>query len=152
MTLLPVPAAVAGPLADLATAKAREDITGRGWKSSGALQPVAEDGAAGIRSTARHLIHQNRGIRPFLMHWVEGRRVPLSCKQGDGPHVRTGSSVGKPGYVDIPHVGKVWRDQRWRHPGLDPKMFMEKAITASVKESRDTIQKQMLSIIGGDRS
>lgn len=150
---LPAPASIAGPLADLAAKKAREDITGRGWQSSGALQPVFADGEVGIRSTMKHLIHQNQGFGPFVMWWVRDRKVPLGCKQGDGPHFRTGVGVGTPGYVDIPHVGKVWRDVRWQHPGLKPKRFLEKSIAGAVRESRDTIQQQLLAILsGGDPS
>ena len=87
------------------------------------------------------------------MWWVKNRTVPLACKQGDGPHFRFGNpdSVGKPGYVDIPHRGKVFRQQRWRHPGLQPKRFMERAITRAIKDSRMEIRKTVMSSLKGEQ-
>ena len=103
---------------------------GRGWRTSGAIQPFPGEGQVGLRTTVKYLMFQNEGIRPFIMWWVEGRAMPLGCKQGDGPHIRTGKGAGQPGYVDIPHVGRTWRDQKWRHPGLKPKRFMQSSISA----------------------
>lgn len=75
--------------------------------------------------------------------------LPLACKQGDGPHFRNGKGVGTPGWVDIPHKGKVFRQQRWRHPGLKPKQFMEKSITQALKDSRMDIQATIMTSLRG---
>jgi hypothetical protein len=149
MTRVPIPADLAQQIADLAAQKSRENLRGRGWKSSGALQPYADSGQVGISSTVNYLLIQNRGFSPFVMWWVKNRTLPLACKQGDGPHFRNGSKVGTPGYVDIPHRGKVWRDVRWRHPGLKPKRFMEQAITAAIRESKPQIRKAVMDSLRG---
>jgi hypothetical protein len=153
MTRVPVPPELAQSIADLAARKAREGLRGKGWKSSGALQPYSEPGRVGISSTVNHLLIQNRGFKPFVMWWVRNRTVPLACKQGDGPHIRFGNpeSVGTPGVVDIPHRGKVFRPQRWRHPGLKPKRFMETAITRAVKDSRMDIREAVMNSLKGGR-
>ena len=149
MTLVPAPVALTQQIADQATRNARENLRGRGWKSSGALKPYADDGAVGISSTVNYLLIQNKGFSPFVMWWVKNRTLPLGCKMGDGPHFRNGKNVGTPGYVDIPHKGRVFRQQRWRHPGLQPKRFMEKAITQAVKDSRMDIQRAAMNTLRG---
>jgi hypothetical protein len=95
-------------------------------------------------------MYQNEGIRPFIMHWVEGRTIPLSCNQGDGPHIRTGKGAGTPGWVDIPHKGRTWRAQKWRHPGLRPKHFMQSSLTQATRESRPAIKDYLMKIISGE--
>jgi hypothetical protein len=151
VTRIPAPVDLTQLIANKASQKAREDLRGRGWKSSGALQPYADTGAVGISSTVNYLLIQNRGFSPFVMWWVKNRTLPLACKQGDGPHFRNGSGVGTPGWVDIPHKGKVWRQQRWRHPGLKPKKFMETAITRAIKDSRPEIRKSVMQSLRGDQ-
>jgi len=150
MTRVPIPAELAAPICDRAAQLCREDVMGRGWRTSGAIQPFPDTGQVGLRTTVRYLMFQNEGIRPFIMWWVEGRVIPLSCKQGDGPHIRTGKGPGTPGYVDIPHQGRVWRDQKWRHPGLKPKRFMQSSITQAVRESRPQIQQYLMRVISGE--
>jgi hypothetical protein len=147
--LVPAPAQLCQALAQDAARKARQDIKGRGWKSSGALQPTYAQGEVGIRSTMKHLLYQNSGVKSFLMYWVEGRSVPMSCKQGDGPHFVRGKDVGKPGYVNIPHRGRVWRDQKWKYPGLKPKRFIESAITQAIKENKQMIRGEIMDSIMG---
>lgn len=150
MTRVPLPMELATAISDRATQLCREDIMGRGWQSSGAIQPFPAEGQVGLRSTVRHLIFQNEGIKPFIMWWVEGRVLPLGCKQGDGPHFRRGKDPGKPGSVDIPHVGQRWRDQKWRHPGLKPKRFMQNSINQAVQEQRPQIKAYLIRILSGE--
>ena len=148
---LPLPENICERLSMKAVQYAREDVASRGWsnRAMGALNPMPGKGLVGIKTTAKFAMYQNQGIRPFLMTWVEDKTIPLGCKQGDGPHFRRGSGVGKPGYVDIPHKGRVWRDQKWRHPGLKPKRFMEDAIMRAIKEDKDAIQKELMEALKG---
>lgn len=138
-------------IARKAVQKAREDMRKRSWVSTGALQPFAEKGQVGISSTMKHLLIQNRGFAPFVMYWVEGRMVPIKDKQTGQTRRIKGRDPGKPGYVYIPGKGKIWRDQKWRHPGLKPKRFLEQAITSAIKESRRDIQDAAMSILRGDQ-
>ena len=149
MERLPVPGYIANKIAQDAVVRARTDVIGRGWRSSGALQPVSADGEVGIASTVKHLLYQNAGVRSFLMYWVQGRIIPMGCKQGDGPHFRKGKEFGMPGYVDIPHRGKVWRDQKWKYPGLKPKRFLETAISGAIKDNHGFIKAEIGAIISG---
>lgn len=152
MTLVPAPYQLCSTLSQLATQRARQDVAGRGWRSSGALQPMPGQGEVAIRSTMKHLLYQNSGVKSFLMYWVEGRTIPMSCKQGDGPHfvrARPGT-VGTPGYVNIPHRGRVWRDQRWKYPGLKPKRFIEDAIASTIRDNRPLIQRSVIKAISGE--
>ena len=152
MTRVPAPIGLADMIARKAVQNARQDLRGRGWKSSGALQPFSDSGKVGISSTLNYLLKQNSGFPEFVMWWVKNRTVPLACKVGDGPHFRFGNpdAVGQPGYVDIPHKGRVWRQKRWQHPGLKPKRFMEKAITQAINDSRSDIQKSVMSNLRGE--
>jgi hypothetical protein len=150
MARVAAPANIADVIARKAVQNAREDLRGRGWKSSGALQPYSADGAVGISSTLNYLLKQNSGFGPFVMWWVKNRTVPLACKFGDGPHFRSGNTVGTAGYVNIPHKGRVFKPIRWRHPGLQPKRFMEKAISQAIKDSRADIRKSVMSGLKGE--
>lgn len=151
ITRLAAPQSVADLISDRAVRNAREDVRSRGWKSSGALQPYAQPGEVGISTTVKYLMFQNVGVSPYIMWWVKDRVVPLGCKQGDGPHLRSGRTVGTPGYVNIPHVGKRWRDQRWKYPGLKPKRFLESAIQRAIKDSHDDVRKELAAVIRGPR-
>lgn len=150
MARVGLPADISDQIARKATQLAREDLRGRGWKSSGALQPYSTVGRVGISSTLQYLLKQNSGFGPFVMWWVKNRTVPLSCSVGDGPHFRNGKNVGTAGYVNIPHKGRVFRPIRWRHPGLKPKRFMEKAISNAIKDSRQDIRKSVMSGLKGE--
>lgn len=151
MVRLGAPVELNRVIARKAVQNARENIRGRGWKSSGALQPYSDAGEVGIRSTMKHLIIQNRGFSPFIMWWVEGRQVPIMDKTTGQVHKVKGRDPGKPGYVNIPGKGKVWRDQKWRHPGLPPKRFLEKAITQAIKDSKRDIQGAAMDILRGNK-
>ena len=152
MTRVPAPVSLTTVIAQKAVQNARQDFRGRGWKSSGALGPVAKVGKAGISSTVNYLLIQNKGFGPFVMWWVKNRTVPMACKQGDGPHFRFGNpdSVGTAGYVNIPHKGRVFRPIRWRHPGLQPKRFMEKSIYQALKDSRTEIRDTLMASLKGE--
>lgn len=147
---LAAPAALNRVIARRAVQNARQYMYGRGWMSTGALQPYADDGKVGITSTAKHLLIQNRGFSPFVMWWVEGRMVPIKDKTTGQTRLIKGREPGKPGYVYIPGRGRVWRDQKWRHPGIKPQRFMEKAIADAIKESRRDILGAAMSILRGD--
>lgn len=153
MTRLPLPQALTLKISQDAVRNARNQMKGFGWsdKSLQALQAKPGEGLAGIRTSQKYIMYQERGIKPFLMWWVNGRTVGLGCKQGDGPHFRRGGHVGEPGYVDIPHVGKVWRDQRWKHPGLAPKNFMRDGLTQAIEENRPMIQQWVNSLLRGGK-
>lgn len=150
---IPLPQHLALKISNDAVKYAREEMKGYGWSDRAlqALQPMPGEGVVGIKTTLKYLMYQEKGIQPFLMHWVEGRTVSMSCKQGDGPHFRRGGHgvVGTPGYVDIPHVGRVWRDQRWRHPGLKGRGFMQKGLQQAIKANQPAIQAYAKSIIHG---
>ncbi len=148
---VPLPESICQRVSMKAVQFAREDIATRGWsnRSMGALSPYSGQGLVGIQTSVKYLMRQNEGISPFLMHWVEGKIIPMGCSQGDGPHFRRGKDVGKPGYVDIPHRGKVWRDQKWRHPGLKPKNFMQDAISRAISEERESIRQEIMEALKG---
>lgn len=150
---IPLPENICQRLSMKAVQYAREDVVNRGWsnRSMGALTDMSRKGLVGIKTSAKYLMRQEEGFDPFLMHWVEGRTIPLDCKQGDGPHIRRGVKgvVGTPGYVTIPHRGRVWRDQRWRHPGLKPKNFMRDAILRAINEEQDSIRQELMEALKG---
>ncbi len=137
-------------IARRAVQRARENMRTRQWVSTGALQPYADSGQVGITSTMAHLIYQNRGFEPFVMWWVEGRMVPIKDKVTGQTRRIKGREPGKPGYVYIPGRGKVWRDQKWKHPGLKPKRFLEASIQQAIKESRRDIQAAAMDILRGN--
>lgn len=153
MTLVPAPANICAMISTRAAQLATERIKGYGWsnKSITALSAFPDEGQVGIKTSVKYLMRQEEGFGPFLMWWVQDRTLPMGCAQGDGPHFRRGSRVGESGYVDIPHKGRVWREQRWRHPGLQPKNFMKDSILGAIKEMRPQIQTQVMKSLKGGR-
>jgi hypothetical protein len=146
---IPLPASTAKRIADRAVQNARQNVASRGWKSANGLSPLSSEGRVGIQTSVRYLMYQESGIKPFVMFWVAGKTVPLGCKQGDGPHIRKGVAPGTPGWVNIPHKGRVWRDQRWRHPGLQPKNFMHDAIKSAIADERSNIRADIMAALHG---
>ena len=147
---VPIPKHLAQKISNDAVANARNNMGQWGWseKSLQALQPMPGEGVVGIKTTLKYLMFQERGIKPFLMHWVNGRTIPMGCAQGDGPHFRRGGHVGEPGMVSIPHVGQVWREQRWRHPGLKARNFMAEGLQQAIAENQPAIQAWVRGLLG----
>ncbi len=143
MAPVPVPNAIAAKIADRAVQIARQDLQRRQWKSADQLNPISQDGKVGISTTAKHLMYQNRGTKPRVMHELEGKVIPM--KTG----FRTARGVGQPGWVNIPNRGRVWREQKWRHPGIKPQRFMENAINQAMREFRPQISNMMLQVLMG---
>ena len=154
MALVPAPVNICTMISSRAAQLATERIKGYGWssKSLNALTAFPGEGQVGIKTSVRYLMAQEQGVKPFLMWWVQDRTLPMSCKGGDGPHFRRGSNVGQAGFVEIPHKGRVWRDQRWRFPGLEPKDFMKESITQAIQEMRPQVQEQVMRSLNGGRS
>jgi hypothetical protein len=153
MTLVPAPMNICSTISTRAAQMATEQIKGYGWsnKSLTALTAYPDEGWVGIRTSVKYLMRQEQGVKPFLMWWVQDRTLPMACGQGDGPHFRRGSHVGEPGMVNIPHKGQVWREQRWRYPGLEPKNFMKDSILRAIKEMRPQIQNQVMHSLKGGK-
>jgi len=152
MSRIPIPLSVSRQISELAVRRARESMQRRNWsqRAQGALQPSADIGKVGIRTTVNYLMFQEKGFGPFLMTSLEGKTVPIK-----GRFYRV-KGVGLPGmgYQDRkydPVRGPVWRAQRWRHPGIRPERFMQNAISRAILESRATLLDQVMhALSGGD--
>lgn len=153
MAKIPIPLALTTQISNEAVRYAREEMGGYGWSSRSidAIRAYPGEGLVGIKTSERYLMHQERGTQPYLMTWVQGRTIPMGCKQGDGPHFRRGANVGTPGFVNIPHKGKVWRDQRWRHPGIQGKHFLQNGLQRAIEENQPAIAAWARQIVGGGR-
>lgn len=145
----PLPIEVTQAISDKAVMKARSDMRARGWKSMSAINPFAAEGQVGLRTTLRYLMYQDRGTKARVMWELEGKRIPIT--DASGTHIITAKGVGQPGFVTLPGGVKQWRDQKWRHPGIKPKYFLENAISSSIKESQGLIQQSMMKILTGEQ-
>jgi hypothetical protein len=148
---VPIPKHLAQKISNDAVTNARNQMKGYGWsdRSLQALQPMPSEGVVGIQTSLKYLMHQERGTRAFLMWWVNGRTIPMACKQGDGPHFRRGGHVGEPGMVDIPHVGQVFRQERWKHPGVKARNFMADGLQQAITDNEPTIKQWVRGLLGG---
>ncbi|WP_267716798.1 hypothetical protein [Streptomyces sp. CoH17] len=90
------------------------------------------------------LMYQEYGTKPYLMTSLEGKTVKIGQRF---VHVK---GVGQPGYVTLPGGVKVYRQQKWRHPGLKPRHFMRDSITQAVEEHKEEIDKFVKQILGGN--
>lgn len=151
MTQIPIPLVVSQRISDLAARRAREGLQRRSWsrESQDSLVAAPAEGQVGIRTTRKHLMYQNKGIQPFLMTALEGKTVPIKGK------LFRVKGVGLPGmgYQDRkrnPVKGPVWREQRWRHPGIRPERFLENAISQAILESKPNLQQEVMRVLRGE--
>lgn len=111
----------------------------RGWKGTRRIKPSLNREWPGIDlNVAGHLLFQERGTKPFVMWWAEGRVVPIKNT------FRMAKGVGQPGWVNIDGK-RIWRDQKWRHPGIKPTQFMEKAIKQAIEENKYLLVREALA-------
>lgn len=124
-------------------ARVREYGDRRGWKGTRYLEPVVAKGTVGIKIGRKYsyLKIQNDGFGPFVMSSLEGKFVPM--KSGG----RVARGVGQPGWVTLPGGVRVFRQQKWRHPGIKPTHFLEEAIEFGIKKNKQDLQKWMMVII-----
>lgn len=138
-------------IAEEAARNCRTEMQKMGWSaaSTGSIKPVFGDGVVGLESNLGYVNIQNRGWKPFLMHWVEGRTVPIKDKGTGQTNFVRGGQVGQPGWVTLPGGVRKWRDQKWRNPGSKPKNFMEKALNKAIKKHRPRLLKRIKDALMG---
>lgn len=137
---VPLPERITRRISDDAMRMAQTNLRQRGWRSSGDVHAKAEEGGVGLRVAVRYLMYQSGGTRPYLMKALEGRVINI-----DGNFV-TVRNVGSPGYVRLPGGVRKWRDQRWRHPGLQPQRFLEQSIVMAIEQAKPQIKAEMMNI------
>lgn len=145
--IIPFPPEVTSKIAYRAVQLARAHGTEKRWNSTGGILPVWGNGYAGIRIAQKYsyLKYVDRGTKPFLMTALEGKTVFF-----DGSFHKV-QGVGQPGWVTLPGGVKVFRDQKWRHPGIKPQNFIRGSIQQAVREHREELIKSMMSVKNSPR-
>lgn len=126
--------------------RAREYGDRRGWKGTRYLEPAIGKGQVGIKVTRQYLLYQNYGTKPRVMYELEGKFVPM---KGGG---RRAKGVGQPGWVVLPGGTRVFRQQKWRHPGIKPTHFLEEAIQFAIKKDKQDLNKWLMAIVDPNRA
>lgn len=144
----PLPRSLNRKLAETAVKHAREYGARRGWHATNRLEPVSRVGVFGIRVAEgdEYLFVQNAGMRPRVMIELEGKVVPM----GDG-HFRRAVGVGTPGWVTLPGGVRVWRQQRWRHPGIRPTHFLDDAMSFAVRKHKAELKGFLRAVVDPSR-
>lgn len=135
-------------ISEAAVQRAREYGERRGWKGTRYLEPVVAKGTVGIKLTRQnfYLRYQNDGTQPYVMYSLEGKTIPM--KGG----MRKAKGVGQPGWVTLPGGVRVYRQQKWRHPGIKPTHFLEEAIAFAIKKEKRQIKNWLIAIVDPNRS
>lgn len=135
-------------MSEIAVQRAREYGDRRGWKSTRYLAPVVAKGTVGIKLTREnfYLRFQNDGTPARVMYELEGKFIPM--KTGG----RRARGVGKPGWVTLPGGARVFRQQKWKHPGIKPTHFLEEAIEFAIKKSKKNTQDWLMAIVDPNRA
>lgn len=133
-------------MSEMAVQRAREYGDRRGWRGTRYLEPVVSKGVVGIKVTRQYLLYQNYGTRPRVMYELEGKFIPM---KGGG---RVARGVGQPGWVILPGGRRVYRQQKWRHPGIKPTHFLEEAIEFAIKKDKKNLQNWMMAIVDPNRA
>lgn len=167
MKRIPLPSSICKVIADSALQHCRIYAIQRGWKTADKLSSIWDSGKVGINTSVHYLIYQDRGIRPFLMYSLEGQTIPLKDNTGT-THWVTVTRVGEPGIVKIPgdsnkpksalyksraaRPGLTYRDQRWKHPGIEETKFIRNSILKSINNGKPLVRNYLKDIISGGTS
>lgn len=133
-------------MSETAVQRAREYGARRGWEGTKFLEPIVAKGTVGIKVTRSYLLYQNYGTRPRLMYELEGKFVPM--KTGG----RMAKGVGTAGWVTLPGGIRIYRQQKWRHPGIKPTHFLDEAIEFAIKKNKQELQNWLVAIVDPNRS
>jgi hypothetical protein len=120
--------------------------TGAGAK---ALRPVQEDGQIGITVAPgyEYMLVQNNGMAARNMYELEGKVIPMRGRDGK-IHFRTVKGVGRRKITQRNAKGQIVSSKiAWRHPGLQPKNFMQYGIYAAVNQWVADLSPQKLNEI-----
>jgi hypothetical protein len=164
--IVPLPAILTRQIAQSALKRAREYAIMRGWTSADKLASYFADGEAGVKSTVRYLVYQDRGTIPRLMIELEGKTIPIRDNSGNVNFVKV-TGVGTSGWVTIPGdatkprnqlfdsnaatPGRIWRNQKWMHPGIKPTHFLRNSIEKSVDNSGPLIRNYIKENVFGKK-
>lgn len=140
------PPGVTSQIAADASIIAKNYASDRQWRSAQTISPISGVGFSGLKVSKVFLMYQELGTKPYLMTSLEGRTVPI--KGDSGTHFVKVRGVGKPGYVTLPGGVKVWRNQKWRHPGIQPTYFLGSSVRASIQQNRPLIESMMRTLLG----
>jgi hypothetical protein len=140
----PLPRSINRKMAESAVKHAREYGAKRGWRSTNRLEPVSRVGSFGIKVApgTEYLFVQNFGMQPRVMIELEGKTIPM----GNG-QFRVARGVGQPGYVILPGGVRVWRNQKWRHPGIRPTRFLDNAMAFAVRQHKQELKGWLLAVV-----
>lgn len=133
-------------MSEMAVQRAREYGDRRGWKGTRYLEPIVQKGTVGIKVTRHYLMYQNDGTKPRVMYELEGKFIPM--KSGG----RRAKGVGQPGWVTLPGGIRVFRQQKWRHPGIKPTHFLEEAIEFAIKKNKQELSQWLMAIVDPNRA
>lgn len=141
-----LPMSVTSQIAADAARIAKGNAVARGWKSSASLEPAFGTGYVGIKTSRKYYLYQELGTKPYLMKSLEGKTIPMPTESGT-KFIKV-KGVGEPGYVTLPDGSRVFREQKWRHPGLKPTNLMGSAIKQAKAEDREVIKQFLRQLIG----
>jgi len=145
---IPVPYNQAMPVAIRGAQISRAYGIARGWRATRGLEPIAKNGFVGIHSPYKYLLYQNFGTKPRLMTELEGKVIPMGGP--NGVHFVTARGVGQPGFVTLPGGVKVWREQKWYHPGIKPTHFLENSLEQAIRENIPQLTAGFKKLLGAD--
>jgi len=138
--------------ADLAVKEARSEMP-KFWGARWRLNAIWGRGYYGISWSDSYVWFQNKGISAFTMNSLKGKTIPMWVTDEDGslraknPKIeqrtrddgtqqvlifRRASRPGAPGRISkrAPNgqIAKGNVGVKWRHPGLDPKNFLDHGV------------------------
>lgn len=108
------------------------------------IRATSSNGQVGIYIPpgSEHLLYLDKGIAPFVMYSLEGKTIPI--RNADGSiSFRKAKGVGKTKITARDKLGRIISsDKKWKHPGIQPLNFIDRALNQAVEEWIDSIQKE----------
>lgn len=119
------------------TAQLIRQTAPKGEKDSRRLvRATWQKGAIGIvfPGNSSHLLYLDKGVKPYIMNQLEGKVIPIRTK--DGKLIfRTAKNVGSFQVNTRNKSGQMrMSERRWRHPGIEPMNFVDKALKQAISE------------------
>lgn len=139
-----IPADIAHKISLRAAELARQYAPRGPRNSRSRIRATSSQGKVGIYIPpgADHLLYLDKGIAPFIMYNLEGKTIPIRNKDGS-INFRKARGVGKTNITTRDNKGRIMSsNKKWKHPGIQPLNFIERALDQAVSEWVDSLQSE----------
>jgi len=143
-----MPSNITRKISERAAAIARQTAPKKTGKGASMLEATSAPGVIGIEVPAevKYMIYQDQGTEPRLQTELAGKTIPIRNANGTISFRRaTDNNIGRVKIVSRNEKGEIIGSKiSWKHPGIEGKHFIDKALRQAVSEWAQTATGQDL--------